>query len=280
MEGMFGLPASYAAAGKYVHHAVGTLAKDLPCRTAVDTIAVDTHPVAHLPEHLHARLVQRAVGTDRDTQAHGAVARDDLQDITYDRIRAVDEIRAVEPVTHGRLGNPRLIVLDAARDTRLTGVHRTVGRTAELHDTQYIDLAAVGQRAVVEVGDHTLHGVALVPRAGTQAAEGLLVRAVRIYEVGLVLGHGIHHAQRPPLGIPTRIIEVAAEDTRMRRRPPRVGSLRNTLVFAQVHAVEITRVESFPPLAAAILRRQVAVVGYTRHVARKVALEGRLPPPP
>ena len=274
MEWMVGLPASYAAAGKYVHHAVGTLAEDLPCRAAVDAIAVDTHPVAHLPEHLHARLVQRAVGTDRDTQAHGAVTRDNLQDITYDRIRTVYEIRAVEPVTHGRLGNPRLIVLDTARNTRLAGVHRTV------HDTEDIDLAAVGQRAVVEVGDHTLHGVALVPRAGTRAAEGLLVRAVRIYEVGLVLGHGIHHAQRPPLGIPTRIIEVAAEDTRMRRRPQRVGSLGNTLVFAQVHAVEITRVESFPPLAAAILRRQVAVVGYTRHVARKVALEGRLPPPP
>ena len=178
---MFGLPASYAAAGKYVHHAVGTLAEDLPCRAAVDTIAVDTHPVAHLPEHLYARLVQRAVGTDRDTQAHGAVTRDNLQDITYDRIRTVDEIRAVEPVSHRGLGNPRLIVLDAARDTRLAGVHRTVGRTAELHDAEDIDLAAVGQRAVVEVGDHTLHGVALVPRAGTRAAEGLLVRAVRIY---------------------------------------------------------------------------------------------------
>ena len=86
----------------------------------------------------------------------------------------------------------------------------------EFDDAEGVHLAAVGQRAVVVIGNDALHGVAFVAGAGLVAAEGLGGVAVGIDEVGIVFVDHVHDAQRPAGRVPVRVVEVILKDALLR----------------------------------------------------------------
>ena len=208
------------------------LAHGDPCLAAIDGLGIDVHPVAHLFEHGDAIFLDAAVGAHGDVERCVAVAADGLDDEAYHAARVIGEAGGIEPVAHGCLTDPGLRGLDLVGEVELFGGYRAIGGAAELDDGEGIHLAALLELAVVVVGHHGLHGVALVSGAGAIACEGALHGAVGVDEVGVVVGHHVHHAQCPLGGIPLAVVEVVAEDTGVGGRPWRVCTLFDGLILA------------------------------------------------
>ena len=175
----------------------------------------------------------------------------------------VGEAWGVEPVANRCFTNPGLRPVDVIGPAKLSGVHGTVGRTTELDNAETIYLATCFQKAVIVVGHHRLHSIALIASTCTIACEGTLHGTVGIDEVGVVVGCHVHHAECPLCGIPLTIVKMATEDTCIGRTPTVVGTCGYGLVFTQVDAVEQSRVIAFPPFTLAVFQCQIAIIGNT-----------------
>ena len=253
-----------------------TFAEGFPCVAAIDSFATGFHPFPDLQEHLFAFLINRPVRLDRDTEGAVAIPGYRLDDEMDRRRGIIDEARGIEPVADRSFTDPGLGSLDVVREGEFLRCDGPVGRTAELYDAECVDLPAVLQGPVIEVGHDPRHGIALVAGSGAVSAEWSLGDPVGVDEIRVVVVGHVHDPESPLGRVPAGIIPVTGEY-------PLVGNhmgRADTLIFPKINAVEHPGVVSFPPFAFSVLKGEVAVVWNSGLGSGGVCPECRLPPPP